>query len=329
MTEGDLPTEKGVFTAKVRSNRIIGPGFYRILLEFKGDGAKAFSKYKAGQFAQLDLSNSPVPDEESIPEELRDKAQRQILLRRPFSFADVTLKGDRTLTEIIYCVVGPGSLRMTTLGPGDTISVMGPLGNGFSVPENKKMALLVGGGMGTGPLQQMARLLTVEHPQMNVLALVGAKTVDAVPFDTKLDEISNEVGFSVREFAQFGIESMLATDDGSAGFSGSVTACLEKWLNDSDLDKGQIIIYSCGPEAMLGRMAQIAAKRNIDCQISTERLMACGIGLCQSCAVECKSETGGESIYKLCCKDGPVFDSKEVIFKSTVNSIKPTDETSQ
>ena len=329
MTDGDLPTEKGVFTALVRSNRTIGPGFYRILLEFAGDGAKAFANYKAGQFAQLDLCNCPLPDEQNIPEDLRDKSQRHILLRRPFSFADVTLKGDRTLAEIIYCVVGPGSLRMTSLRPGDKISVLGPLGNGFRVPENKEMTLLVGGGMGTGPLQQMARLLTVEHPQMNVLALVGAKTVDAVPFDTKLDEISNEVGFSVREFAQFGIESRLATDDGSAGFSGPVTECLEKWLDKSDLDKEQIIIFSCGPEAMLAKMAQIAGERNIDCQVSTERLMACGIGLCQSCAVECRSETGGESIYKLCCKDGPVFDSKEVIFKSTVNSIKPADETSK
>ena len=329
MTEGDLPTEKSLFTAVVRSNRTIGPGFYRILLEFAGDGAKAFAKYKAGQFAQLDLSNCPLPAEQNIPEHLRDKSQRHILLRRPFSFADLTLKGDRTLAEIIYCVVGPGSLRMTSLGPGDTISVMGPLGNGFRVPENKKIVLLVGGGMGTGPLQQMARHLTVEHPQMNVLALVGAKTVDAVPFDTKLDEISNEIGFSVREFAQFGIESMLATDDGSAGFSGPVTECLEKWLEESDLDKGQIIIYSCGPEAMLAKMAQIAGEHNIDCQISTERMMACGIGLCQSCAVECKSETGGESIYKLCCKDGPVFDSKEVIFRPKVNSIRQADEPNQ
>jgi dihydroorotate dehydrogenase electron transfer subunit len=183
--------------------------------------------------------------------------------------------------------------------------------------------------MGTGPLQQMARLLTVEHSQMKVLALVGAKTIDAVPFDTKLDEISNEIGFSVREFAQFGIESMLATDDGSAGYSGPVTECLEKQLDKTDLDKEEIVIFSCGPEAMLARMAQIAGERNIECQISTERLMACGIGLCQSCAVECKSETGGDFIYKLCCKDGPVFDSKEVIFKPIVNSIKATDETSQ
>jgi len=74
------------------------------------------------------------------------------------------------------------------------------------------------------------------------------------------------------------------------------------------------IIYSCGPEAMLKQISEIAKKRDIDCQISMERMMACGIGLCQSCAVECKANDSNETVYKLCCKDGPVFESREVVF---------------
>ncbi|MHC4758487.1 MAG: iron-sulfur cluster-binding protein [Planctomycetota bacterium] len=320
MSEGELPTEKGVFTAVVRSNRTIGPGFYRILLEFSDAGAKAFTGYKPGQFAQLDLTAAPLPPVQNIPEELQDKAQRQILLRRPFSFADLTIKGSHTLIEILYCVVGPASLRMTALSPGDTISVTGPLGRGFWVPEGKSIALLVGGGMGVGPLVHMAKILSQEHLDVTATALVGAKTFRALPFEAKLDEISQQIGFALGEFAQFSIESMVATDDGSAGFHGPVTQYMEKWIDESNLDKNKMVIYTCGPEPMLAKMSQIATKRNIDCQISTERLMACGIGLCQSCAVECKSDTGGESVYKLCCKDGPVFDSKEVIFKQEVNS---------
>ena len=80
------------------------------------------------------------------------------------------------------------------------------------------------------------------------------------------------------------------------------------------LDCTNVIIYSCGPEAMLAKVTEIANKRKIDSQVSMERRMACGIGLCQSCAVECRIPASNETAYKLCCEDGPVFDSKEVVF---------------
>jgi len=75
-----------------------------------------------------------------------------------------------------------------------------------------------------------------------------------------------------------------------------------------------MIICACGPEPMLAAVARIAREKNIDCQVSLERRMACGIGLCQSCAVECKSEGSSDTVYKMCCEDGPVFDGKEVVF---------------
>jgi dihydroorotate dehydrogenase electron transfer subunit len=73
-----------------------------------------------------------------------------------------------------------------------------------------------------------------------------------------------------------------------------------------------MIIYGCGPEPMLARLAEIAEDKKIDCQISMERRMACGIGLCQGCAVECKVEGSNETLYKMCCEDGPVFNSKNI-----------------
>jgi dihydroorotate dehydrogenase electron transfer subunit len=75
-----------------------------------------------------------------------------------------------------------------------------------------------------------------------------------------------------------------------------------------------MIIYSCGPEKMLAKVTEIAIEREIDCQVSMEQMMACGFGVCQSCAVECKASDAGKTVYKLCCKDGPVFDAKEVVF---------------
>ena len=306
---------KGTFPAVVSANKHIRGKFHRLGLEFSGAGAQAFAKATAGQFAQLDLSNIKLPPKEAIPPELADAAQRDILLRRPFSFADVTIKGDKTFVDILYCVVGPASLRMTTLAGGEPVSVIGPLGGGFCVPEDKETALLVAGGMGAGPLLHLAKVLTADYPDIRVIAFAGAKTVEELPYERRLDEISQQLGFSLADFAKYGIESLIATDDGSAGFCGFVTDCVAEWLSQGSLASKNTIIYACGPEAMLEETAKIAQEKKIDCQISMERRMACGIGLCQSCAVECKINGSDQTIYKLCCKDGPVFDSREVIFK--------------
>lgn len=307
--------DKGVFDARVCWNRRLRGHFAKLQLAFTGPGGEAMAGFKAGQFVQIDLSTAAVPAEETIPEELRDVARREVLLRRPFSFADVHSENGRTTADLLYCVIGPGTLRMTTLKPGDVVSVIGPLGNGFWVPSGKETALLVGGGMGTPPLQCMARTLTEEYGRMNVVALAGARTADELPFEgRKMDEISNQLGFFVREFAQFGIESVVATDDGSAGAKGFVTDCLGSWLDENRPAAESLVIYACGPEAMLARTAKVARNRRIDCQMSMERRMGCGIGLCQSCAIECRVDGSQETIYKLCCKDGPVFEGKEVVF---------------
>jgi dihydroorotate dehydrogenase electron transfer subunit len=305
-----------MFEAIVSSNRQIGQRFYRLRLEFSGNGASAFVNFQPGQFAELDLSGTALPSVKTIPEDLLDTAGRKILLRRPFSFTDVTTNRDKTFAELLYCVLGPATLRMTTLSPGDSVSVIGPLGNGFSVPDDKKTALLVAGGMGVPPLLHLAKVLMADsHATMiEVIALAGAKTATELPFEGKLDEISQQLGFSIPEFARYGIESLLATDDGSAGYHGFVTDCLVERLGQSDLAAKDIVIYSCGPEAMLAKVAEIAKDKNIDCQVSMERRMACGIGLCQSCAVQCRLNGSNETVYKMCCKDGPVFDGREVVF---------------
>ena len=314
MSEGCSSSAKGMFEALVCSNRQIGPGFHRLRLELTQDGATAFANFEPGQFAQFDLSKTALPSPDAIPEDLRDACSRKILLRRPFSFAEVTTEVDKTFAELLYCVVGPATVRMTTLSAGDRIGIIGPLGRGYQIPDGKKMVLLVGGGMGTPPLQHLAQNLTARSDGINVVSLAGAKTADALPFEGRLDEISQTLGFSVPEFAKYGIESLIATDDGSAGYHGLVTDYLAEWLEKSGLPFDDIIICACGPEQMLASVAQIAAEKNIACQVSMERRMACGIGLCQSCAVECRINGSNETIYKMCCQDGPVFDAREVVF---------------
>ena len=313
MSEMNTSAKRGVFEAVVSSNRRIGPGFCRLRLEFSDDGAKAIANFEPGQFVELDLSHVALPAPEAIPENLRDAAGRNILLRRPFSFCEVTPGRDKTFAELLYCVIGPSTLRMTTVSAGDRISVIGPLGNGFRIPDEKRKVLLIGGGMGTPPLQHLAQVLT-SRSNIEIIAFAGAKTAKALPYEGRLDEISQQLGFSLPEFAQYGIESFVATDDGSAGYRGLVTDCLLQWLEETDLAFEETIICACGPEVMLARIAEIAIEKNIDCQVSMERRMACGINLCQGCAIECRVPGSDETIYRMCCQDGPVFNGREVVF---------------
>ncbi len=299
--------------ATVIDNDAIKRRFGRLTIQLAGEAARRFSQVTPGQFAQIRLSEVGLPEASSIGGDLADSARRQILLRRPFSFCDVTVESPTEVrVGILYCVLGPGTLRMTTLGKGDKINIIGPLGSGFSVPPDKKYAVLVAGGMGAPPLQHLAGFLRANFPKMKVVVFVGAKTVSDLPFTVEGSESDSP---AITEFAKAGAESHIATDDGSAGFRGLVTQCLDQWLKEGAIPYEQSIIYSCGPEPMLAEVARLAAEHNIECQVSMERMMACGIGVCQSCAVECKLGDQGETEYKLCCKDGPVFDAREVVFE--------------
>ena len=302
----DAAQKKGRFDANVCSNQQIGTRFWRLRLEMNGPGAKSFATALPGQFAQLDVSNLPLPDKENIPEDLRDSVSRNILLRRPFSFTDIAPGENKTDVEILYCARGPGTLRMTSLREGGRVSIIGPLGNGFSVPEGGKTALLVAGGMGIAPLVHLQRFLSQNHPNIRIVSFIGAKTAQELPYGPQ-----NELAGS-----EYRVEAIQATDDGSAGFKGPITLCLEEWLQKNGPFSSQCVIYSCGPEVMLARIAEIAKIQDMPCQVSLERMMACGIGLCQSCAVECIVPGSKETVYKLCCEDGPVFDSREVAWNA-------------
>ncbi len=305
--------QRAVFTALVSDNKAVGKDFFSLQLQLNAGAAKVFRNALPGQFAQLDLSRLALPAE--ISDELAQQAGRQILLRRPFSFTNIECAGSKVILEILYCVLGPATLRMKTLKPADEINLIGPLGNGFKIFKDKKLAILVAGGTGSPPLQHLAKELKNQCPKMETIVFAGAKTLSQLPYrDIKLEKISKEPSYVLSKFEKHNAKALISTDDGSAGFKGFVTAMLTKWLKDKKPDSNKTIIYACGPEAMMSQVAAISSQFNIPCQVSLERMMACGTGLCQSCAVKCIDKQTKETGYKLCCKDGPVFWADEVVW---------------
>ena len=307
--------KKKDLTAIVNYNRSIGSCFYHLGLQLDASEASDFGKAYPGQFVQLYLTDCKTKKPDDCSNQLSDKAGRSILLRRPFSFCNVTVKNNKINIDILYCVKGPGTIKMATLVKGDAINILGPLGNGFSIPEHKTTALLIAGGTGAGPMLHIASELTIKSSTIKPIAFVGAKTKHDLPFEKRANELADNIDFPLLEFGRFGIESHISTDDGSAGVKGLVTDLMDNWLKTNKISPDETIIYSCGPEPMLAAVAKIAKNSKIDCQVNMERMMACGIGLCQSCAVECHDkQNDGQTIYKTCCKDGPVFDAKEIVF---------------
>lgn len=316
MENGVAVRHKGVFTAEVLSNQQIRECYFRLNLALDPIGSRFFEQVVPGQFLEIDLSGLSLPPERYIPAELRDIAARQVLLRRPFSFSDVvttpTQDGPCVKLEILYCVLGPATLRMMTLKSGDVLSLIGPLGNGFTIPQTLKQAVLIAGGMGAPPLLHLGGYLRRHYPTVETICFAGARSCEDLPFTLK---IGNLTGLVMDEFDTLGVASQVATDDGSAGFKGFVTDCARHWLENHTIKPDETMIFACGPEPMLAGAARLAADFGLACQVSMERMMACGIGICQSCAVRIRTPNPDQPpLYRLCCKDGPVFDSQAVIF---------------
>jgi dihydroorotate dehydrogenase electron transfer subunit len=113
-------------------------------------------------------------------------------------------------------------------------------------------------------------------------------------------------------FEEIDVEYKAATDDGSRGFKGLVTELLDREL-DKNAEKS-VAVYTCGPEPMLRRVAEITVERDVPCELSLEQRMACGVGACLVCACSTKTPDGGNT-YKMVCKDGPVFNARDVVFE--------------
>lgn len=226
---------------------------------------------KPGQFVMVRTGNTKDP-----------------LLRRPFSISQ-TSNGKHF--QILFKVVGRGTSLLAHCREGEYLSVLGPLGKGFSIDCNS-LNCLVGGGMGIAPLLFLAKMILRKCTKTPPLVIVGARN-------------QKELAPLVEDFAELGLSVHPATDDGSLGHHGLVTDVLKNLDLDSDCST-----YVCGPHPMMTAVHLFCKERDFSCQVSMETTMACGMGACLGCIVPV--EKGG---YAHACSDGPVFDSKELLWE--------------
>ena len=317
--DGRTKGARGTFEMIVLANDRLCDGHYLLRL-----GA-VFPPTRPGQFVQLQCRSTsphapprPVDRPEGAWPQLTgpELAGVEPLLRRPFSLAGRRDTDGGTQIEIIYSVVGTGTRWLATAEPDGTLSVLGPLGNAFDVREDKPLAVLVGGGVGIAPLIYLASAL--RDAGKPAVAFCGAGSGDMLPLTPVQGEEISKSGRStscMAEFARWGVESAVATDDGSLGYAGLVTDLLEQAVDDIDHAADLLVVYACGPEPMMQKAGEICIARGIECQMSLERHMACGMGTCQSCVCKVRSDGGEGWEYKLCCADGPVFDAGEIVWE--------------
>ena len=288
-------------------------------------GFEHFPQTRPGQFVQVQCRR-PQPHRgprevdwpaDSPPRLTQDDLARpEALLRRPFSLAGrrQTPDGDVVL-ELIYRVVGGGTGWLAELRDGAQLSVLGPLGNSFAVHDDKPATALVAGGVGIPPMIYLAEALVAAGKA--VKAFCGVRSEHLLPLKlTGQAEVSplGEPALCAMEFAAHGVATAIATDDGSIGWKGFVPEAFACWLDAQDDPAGRLVVYSCGPEAMMRVVGGMCIERGIDCQLALERHMGCGMGTCQSCVFKMRADNDRGWVYKLVCTDGPVFDAADVVW---------------
>ncbi len=258
--------------ARIIHNRVLGPGYYKMELECIPSLAGAVP----GQFVMI-----LIRDVEGV------------FWRRPFSVAGLVLEDGKACgIELIYKVVGRATAAMSAMAPGQRVSLLGPLGRGFEVPDESDPLFLAAGGIGIAPLIFLARHLGAGNYPGRIIFFLGGRS--------KSDLLC------LKELEKLNLELHLSTDDGSAGLAGPLTEPLaEAVARDPDG-----MICACGPPGMLKAVGRIAASCGCRCQVAVETLMACGMGACQGCVLE---QAGRQGAYLKVCRDGPVFDASRII----------------
>lgn len=212
------------------------------------------------------------------------------LLRRPFSVHQTSSSGN---IQILFKIVGRGTKILAHCKEGEELSVLGPLGHGYTIKKNKD-AILVGGGLGIAPMLFLAkRIARLKKDSTSGTIILGGRS-------------SGEVEPLIEDFSQFSMAVKAATDDGSFGQQGFVTDILKECCFKNDP-----VVYTCGPEPMMKAVRDICKEHGIQCQVSIESVMACGMGACLGCTTH-----GSDGEYKHVCIDGPVFQAEDLKWTS-------------
>ncbi len=310
---------RGVFDAEITRNEPLCSEHYLLTLLLR-----KFPPTAAGQFVQLQCTrgvSSETPQVIEVSEGNWPKITQpelvnaQPLLRRPLSLAGRRDTDRGVELDIIYRVIGDGTRLLAAEQVGGMLSVLGPLGNAFRISDTKPLAVLVGGGVGIPPMIYTAEALAAAGKQ--AVAICGVRTKDFLPLTlTETPSAEGEPAMCVEEFSRSGAAAMITSDDGSIGMKGFTCDALAKWLAVQSDASADVVVYTCGPEVMMHGAADICAAAGVECQVSMERYMGCGMGTCQSCVCKTKDPSDTEKgwQYKLCCTDGPVFDAAELIW---------------
>lgn len=208
-------------------------------------------------------------------------------LRRPISICEID--ADEGTIRLVYEVRGEGTRWISEQKAGDKLDLLAPLGNGFPEKDSSSRILFVGGGIGVPPLLQ-----TAKRYSSNACAVLGFRNKSAIILKEDFEKVCGEV--------------CITTDDGSFGHHGFVTDVVKEKLSQGGIDA----VYACGPMPMLKGVNALAQAYGVECRVSLEERMGCGIGACLVCACHTK-EADGEH-HRHVCKNGPVFDGKEVVW---------------
>lgn len=251
-----------ILDAKIISNQRIAKDIYLISFKSKRIAAEA----KPGQFLMLRL-NLPLKS----------------ILRRPFSICMTDNNSNEVF--VLYKVRGKITGYMSGMREGESISIIGPLGKGFEIPDHSSRLLLVGGGIGIAPL---ISLMHIHDKRITLMAGYG----------------SGGEYVDVKKLIKGDYEYLVSTEDGSMGYRGTCVDILKDYVKDQL--SGKPMVLSCGPMPMLKEVAMILRKLDVPCYVSLETYMGCGTGLCQGCVI--KTYHG----YKRVCKEGPVFRAEDI-----------------
>lgn len=227
---------------------------------------------KPGNFLEIKVSDNYEP-----------------FLRRPISIYNVDKEND--VVEFIFQVKGKGTKMLMERKVGEDLDILGPLGYGTFDISNHKKAYIIGGGIGVFPLYELSKRLKENGTEVSVY--MGFRNKDLVTLEDEFTEVSDKL--------------VLTTDDGSYKEKGFAIDFLKEDCKNEKPD----IIFACGPLPMLRAVQEFANKEGINCQMSLEERMGCGIQACVGCAVKVVKD--GKENYEYVCKQGPVFDAKVVV----------------
>ena len=339
MIDAKVAPRRGCFDSVLVENATLCREHFRLTLRLP-----FFPPSRPGQFVQLACNDIDLVEdiEQAWPDTgfpavsrvaLTD---RSAILRRPFSIAGRRETAGGVEIDVIGRDVGVGTHWLSKLEAGAVVNVLGPLGNGFTLPEPGGLAVMVGGGVGIPPMIYLSQAIAAHNAALAAdvkpvrgVVFCGAMSLDLLaltrtndappPAATSFDPLYN-----IAEFGQFNVPAVISTDDGSYGFKGRVTDTLTRYLDaylTDNADRNRAVVYTCGPEGMMRAVASVAEKGQIACQVCVERAMACGMGTCQSCCIKLKKDdaalpplAGKDWAWRLACTDGPVFESTRIIW---------------